>query len=63
MSKNTEEQRLTRETLLRLSNSCLRAAARGQRVSPIGADLDEEDYRSIARILRGLAVEPTVVEQ
>ena len=43
------------DTLVRLANSCERAAARGLTVVPMSADLNEEDYKIIAALLRGLA--------
>ena len=43
------------DTLIRLANSCDRAAARAGAASSNVSDLDEEDFRTIARILRGLA--------
>jgi hypothetical protein len=55
MSTTVDEQHRARATLMRLSNSCLRAAARGKSVSPIAADLNADDYRKIARILSDLA--------
>lgn len=57
MSDKEAEQRETEvalETLIRLANSCDRAAARGQGVMQIAADLNAEDYRDIADILRRL---------
>jgi hypothetical protein len=44
-----------RDTLIRLANSCDRAAARTGSASAGMSDLDEEDFRMIARILRSLA--------
>ena len=49
------ERRVSYQTLVRLANSCDRAAARGKAVSPLAADLNEEDYKEIADILRKLA--------
>lgn len=49
------ERGASHQTLIRLANSCERAAARRKSVSPLGADLNEEDYRDIAAILRTLA--------
>ena len=44
-----------RGTLIRFANSCDRAAARATTMSASVSDLDEEDFRTIARILRKLA--------
>lgn len=49
------EERHAKATVLRLANSCERAAARGDVVTPIAHDLNEDDYRTIAEILRGFA--------
>ena len=49
------ERRASYQTLVRLANSCARAAARGEAVSPLAADLNQEDYNDIADILRKLA--------
>lgn len=44
-----------RDTLIRLANSCDRAAARTGGAAPAGvSDLNEEDFRMIGRILRSL---------
>ena len=43
------------ETLIRLANSCEREAGRGQTVTAIGSDLNEDDLRTIADILRKFA--------
>ena len=52
----TDDRLADRDTLIRLANSCDRAAARtGGTASPGVSDLDEEDFRMIARILRSLA--------
>ena len=50
-----KERKHAHATLVRLANSCERAAARGKTVTPIAADLNEEDYRAIADILRKMA--------
>ena len=50
-----QERKVAHATLVRLANSCERAAARGRSVTPMAADLDEEDYRTIADILRRMA--------
>ena len=50
-----QERKHAHATLVRLANSCERAAARGKTVTPIAADLNEEDYRAIADILRKMA--------
>lgn len=49
------EQRTAHHVLVRLANSCERAAARGEKVLPMAADLNADDYREIADILRKLA--------
>ena len=51
------DKRFAHETLIRLANSCERAAARGEVVMPIANDLDAKDFRTIAEILRGFAAE------
>jgi hypothetical protein len=48
------ERKFARDNLMRLANSCERAAARGKAVSPLAHDLSDEDFRDIAAILRGL---------
>lgn len=50
-----EESRFAYETLIRLANSCEREAGRGKTVTPIGSDLNEDDLRTIADILRKFA--------
>ena len=55
MAGRDEETKLAYDTLVRLANSCERAAGRGKAVAPIGSDLNEEDLRNIAEILRKLA--------
>jgi hypothetical protein len=50
-----EETKVAYETLIRLANSCEREAGRGKAVTPIGADLNEDDLRDIADILRRFA--------
>ena len=50
-----QERKHAHATLVRLANSCERAAARGKSVTPIAADLNEEDYRAIADILRKMS--------
>jgi hypothetical protein len=52
---DSEETKVAQETLIRLANSCEREAGRGKPVTPIGADLNEEDLRTIADILRKFA--------
>ena len=47
------ERKFARDNLMRLANSCDRAAARGKTVTPIAHDLSEQDFRDIAGILRG----------
>ena len=49
------ERRASYLTLMRLANSCERAAARGKAVTPLAADLNQEDYKDIADVLRKLA--------
>lgn len=49
------EAKVALETLIRLANSCEREAARGRGVVPIAADLNADDYRDLADILRRLA--------
>lgn len=51
------ERKHAHATLVRLANSCERAAARGKTVTPIVVDLNEDDYRTIADILRKMANE------
>ena len=48
------ERKYARDNLMRLANSCDRAAAHGKKVTPIAQDLSEQDFRDIAEILRGL---------
>ena len=48
------ERKFARDNLMRLANSCDRAATRGKTVTPIAHDLSEQDFRDIAEILRGL---------
>ena len=50
-----EETKFAHETLVRLANSCEREAGRGKTVTPIGSDLNEDDLRTIADILRKFA--------
>ena len=50
-----EEGKVTYDTLVRLANSCEREAARGRALVPIPSDLNNEDLRTIADILRKLA--------
>ena len=50
-----EETKIAYETLVRLANSCEREAGRGKTVTPIGSDLNEDDLRTIADILRKFA--------
>ena len=50
-----EETKFAYETLIRLANSCEREAGRGKTVTPIGSDLNEDDLRTIADILRKFA--------
>lgn len=49
------EGRVAYETLARLANSCEREAARGKPVVPMASDLNAEDFRTMAAILRRLA--------
>lgn len=44
-----------RETLVRLANSCDRAASTNAAIGTRMSDLDAEDFKTIARILRSLA--------
>lgn len=53
MSNETNQP--TRETLVRLANSCERAAAGNAPVGTRMSDLDAEDFKTIARVLRALA--------
>lgn len=55
MAGQDEETKVAYETLIRLANSCEREAGRGKAVTPIGADLNEDDLRTIADILRKFA--------
>lgn len=50
-----EETKFAYETLIRLANSCEREAGREKTVTPIGSDLNEDDLRTIADILRKFA--------
>lgn len=50
-----EEARVAYDTLVRLANSCEREAARGRSPVPIPSDLNQEDLRTIADILRKFA--------
>jgi hypothetical protein len=50
-----DEERFAKDTLIRLANSCERAAARGTAVVPLAHDLDTQDYATIAEVLHGLA--------
>lgn len=50
-----EETKFDHETLVRLANSCEREAGRGKTVTPIGSDLNADDLRTIADILRKFA--------
>ena len=50
-----EEARVAYDTLVRLANSCEREAARGRALVRIPSDLNEEDLRTIADILRKFA--------
>lgn len=50
-----EETKIAYETLIRLANSCEREAGRGKTVTAIGSDLNEDDLRTIADILRKFA--------
>ena len=49
-----QERKRAHETLVRLASSCERAAAREKTVTPIAPDLNEEDYHTIAEILRDM---------
>jgi hypothetical protein len=51
----TNDDPIARETLIRLANSCERAAARVAATISNASDLDEEDFRTIAAVLRRLA--------
>ncbi len=44
-----------RETLVRLANSCDRAASTNAATGTRMSDLDAEDFKTIARVLRSLA--------
>ena len=54
--KNAErdEAKLAHATLVRLANSCEREANRGK-IKTTGSDLNEDDLRTIADILRKFA--------
>ena len=54
-NEEQEESRFAYETLICLANSCEREAGRGKTVTPIGSDLNEDDLRTIADILRKFA--------
>ena len=51
---SSAERKFARDNLMRLANSCDRAAAHGKKVTPIAQDLSDQDFRDIAEILRGL---------
>lgn len=53
--RDAQEREVALATLTRLANSCERAAARGKTVTPLAADLNDEDYAAIADILRKMA--------
>lgn len=55
LNDDREETKVAYETLIRLANSCDREAGRGQTVTQIGSDLNEDDLRTIADILRKFA--------
>ena len=55
LNDDREETKVAYETLIRLANSCEREAGRGQTVTQIGSDLNEDDLRTIADILRKFA--------
>ena len=55
MNDDSKETKVAYETLIRLANSCEREAGRGQTVTQIGSDLNEDDLRTIADILRKFA--------
>ena len=55
LNDNGEEMKVAYETLIRLANSCEREAGLGQTVTQIGSDLNEDDLRTIADILRKFA--------
>ena len=55
LNDDDDETKLAYETLIRLANSCEREAGRGQTVTQIGSDLNEDDLRIIADILRKFA--------
>jgi len=44
-----------REALVRLANSCNRAASNNAALGTRMSDLDAEDFKTIARVLRSLA--------
>ena len=52
LNDDSQETKVAYETLIRLANSCEREAGRGQTITQIGSDLNEEDLRTIADILR-----------
>ena len=54
-SDEREEAKVAYATLIRLANSCEREAGRGKTVTPIGSDLNDDDLRTIADILRKFA--------
>ncbi len=47
--------RVAYETLVHFADSCEREAGRGRTLVPIPSDLNDEDLRTIADILRKLA--------
>lgn len=54
-SSGINDEPVARDTLVRLANSCDRAAARVATSTSRASDLDEEDFRTIAMVLRQLA--------
>ena len=51
------DERQSKATLIRLANSCARAATRGSEGTAVAHDLDAQDFKIIADILMGLAAE------
>ena len=54
-SEDREEAKIAYATLIRLANSCEREAGRGKMVTAIGSDLNDDDLRTIADVLRKFA--------
>ncbi len=51
-----QERKVAYATLIRLANSCERTAAQGGSATPNAGDLNDEDFLTIADILRKMAL-------